>query len=228
MHALAQLSLGLHIIAGVSTLLTGPLAIFYNFRDVRRHRLVGKVFVYAMLVTALTSIGGFLKHPGEVFYQFLMGVGLMVLAGVARAVRAIFLMKGDGVRGFDWGYTALLALNGLWMLGMAVWHFQQGSPVAFSVLFAVFGSMCVADTRQNWKMFSEPQAMHRLNWMRAHAQTMLGAFTASTTAFTVNAATFLPWWAQWFGPTLLLLPLQLYFGRKLMTMREQGRALTAN
>ncbi|HND88318.1 MAG TPA: DUF2306 domain-containing protein, partial [Saprospiraceae bacterium] len=70
MHALAQLSLGLHIIAGVSTLLTGPLAIFYNFRDVRRHRLVGKVFVYAMLVTALTSIGGFLKHPGEVFYQF--------------------------------------------------------------------------------------------------------------------------------------------------------------
>jgi hypothetical protein len=57
--------------------------------------------------------------------------------------------------------------------------------------------------------------MQKFDWIRLHTSTMLGAFTASSTAFTVNAAPFLPWWAQWFGPTLILLPIQFYFGKKL-------------
>jgi hypothetical protein len=52
-------------------------------------------------------------------------------------------------------------------------------------------------------------------WYKLHVATMLGAFTASTTAFTVNAAHFLPWYIQWFGPTLALLPLQFYFAKKI-------------
>ena len=45
---------------------------------------------------------------------------------------------------------------------------------------------------------------------------MIGAFIASTTAFTVNiGGDYLPWYLQWFGPTIALLPLQFYWGRKL-------------
>ena len=111
-----------------------------------------------------------------------------------------------------------------WMAGMSVWHFQQGSMVAIPILFAVFSFMALADTRRNIILFRNPAVYHRLDWMRLHASTMLGAFTASTTAFTVNAAHFLPWWAQWFGPALLLLPVQIYFGRKLLGMAKQAKA----
>lgn len=209
----------IHIIAGVSTLVTGPIAIFYNFRDVRKHRIVGKTFYYAMLVVSISAILAFFKHPEKAFAQFLLGISMLVLAGIFRGVRSIFLMKGGKVTTFDWAYTVLLGLNAVFMLGMAVWHFSAGAMIAFPILFGVFGTMCAMDTWTNWKSFSNPAALHRLNWLQLHLSTMLGAFIASTTAFTVNAAHFLPWWAQWFGPTLLLVPLQIYFGRKVKAMR---------
>ena len=136
-------------------------------------------------------------------------------------------MKGGVVTNLEWSYTTVLGLNGMWMLGMAAWHFNEGTMVAIPILFSVFGTMSMFDVRQNWRVFSQPQLLKRLDWMALHTSTMLGAFTASTTAFTVNAAHFLPWWAQWFGPTLLILPLQFYFGGKLKKMRQNTRTQVA-
>lgn len=218
---LGKISLYVHIIAGVSTLITGPVAIFYNFKNPEKHRIVGKTFFYAMFIVAVTAIFGFFKHPDRVFFQFLLGISILVLAGIFRGVRAIFLMKGSQVLRFDFIYTILLGLNSLYMIAMSVWHFRVGTMIAFPILFGVFGLVSLADTRVNWRVFTKPHLLHRLDWMRLHAGTMMGAFTASTTAFTVNAAHFLPWWAQWFGPTLLLLPLQIYFGKKLRVMRDK-------
>lgn len=223
---LGKISLYVHIAAGISTLLMGPAAIFYNFKDPKKHCIVGKTFFYAMLIVAITAIVGFFKHPNIVFFQFLLGIALLVLAGIFRGVRSIFLMKGGRVLPLDFGYTALLGLNSAFMLGMSAWHFWAGTMVAFPILFGVFGLVSLADTRVNWRVFRNPAALHRLDWMRLHSGTMIGAFTASTTAFTVQAAHFLPWYLQWFGPTLLLLPLQIYFGKKLRTMRD--RAVSTN
>lgn len=224
LELLGKIVLYTHIIAGTITLLTGPVAIFYNFRDVRKHRIVGKIFFYAMLVVAISAILAFFKRPDQVFFQFLLGIAFMVLGGICKGVRSIFFMKGAAVTSFDWAYTWLLGLNAVFMLGMSAWHFLLGSMIAFPILFGVFGAMSASDAWVNWKTFRNPSAMHRFDWMRMHLLTMLGAFMASTTAFTVNAAHFLPWWAQWFGPTLLLLPLQVYFGRKVKAMRAQALA----
>ena len=228
MELLGRISLIIHIIAGVSTLITGPIAIFYNFKNPKKHRLVGKAFFYAMLIVGFFSVGGYLKHPHSAFMQFLMGIAIIVVAGVFRGVRTIFIMKGGPVLRFDFVYTALLGLGGIWMAGMSVWHFQQGTMIAIPILFAVFSIMALKDTRQNISLFRHPANQHRLDWMRVHSSTMLGAFTASTTAFTVNAAHFLPWWAQWFGPAMLMLPLQVYFGRKLSGMAKQAKSREAS
>ena len=221
---LGELFRFIHILAGASTLLTGPIAIFYNFRDPRKHRIVGKAFYYAMLVVVISAILGFFKHPDKVFFQFLLGLSLLVLAGIFRGVRSIFLMKGAMVTSFDWAYTVLLGLNTVFMLGMSAWHFIAGTMIAFPILFGVFGIMSAMDTRKNVITFNQPDLLSNLDWLQLHLSTMLGAFTASTTAFTVNAAHFLPWWAQWFGPTILLVPLQFYFGGKLRRMRGSERA----
>lgn len=219
MELFGKIILILHIIAGSLTLITGPVAIFYNFKEPRKHRAFGKVFYYAMLIVVATSVSGLIKHPDSPFYQFLVGISILVLCGILRGIRSIYLMKGGAVTRFEWTYTIVLAINGLWMLGMAVFHVSAGTIAPIPILFSIFGLMSVTDVRQNWRIFSRPQRLHRLDWLRLHTNTMLGAFTASTTAFTVNAAQFLPWWAQWFGPTLLIMPLHFYFGGKLGAMR---------
>lgn len=225
---LGKISLFIHIAAGATTLLAGPVAIFYNFKNPRRHRLAGKIFFYAMLVVCVTAWLGFFKHPEAVFFQFLLGVATIVFAGVLRGVRAIQFMQGLRQPGAtDFGYTVLLGGFGLWMAERAWQHFQAGTMIAFPILFAVFGGMALSDTVQNLRLFSRPAAVEKLAWYRLHVGTMLGAFTASTTAFTVNAAHFLPWYLQWFGPTLALVPLQIYFGRKLKRQQQTARAAVA-
>lgn len=223
----ATISLSLHIAAGLTTLLAGPLAIFYNFKNIRYHRLAGKAFFYAMLVVCVTSVAGFIKYPDNIFYQFLLGIACFVFAGVTRGVREIFLMKGAPVTNFDWFNLGFQAVTGLSMLTMAAMlAFKSVSP-AFPILFGVFGTGAMVDLPDLYRKFRNPQAVHRMDWQKLHTQTMIGAFIASTTAFTVNAAHFLPWWAQWFGPTLALVPLQVYFGRKIKKMKQQMQAREA-
>ncbi len=223
MEVLAHISLLVHIAAGILTLIAGPIAIFYNFKDARKHRLAGKVFFYAMLVICVTAFFGYLKRPDYVFFQFLLGIAVLVLAGVLRGVRAIRLMQGGTVQRLDYGYTILLGVFGLWMVGMAGWHGYRGAEVVFPILFSVFGAAALSDTWTNLRSFRRAADMHRLDWYRLHVGSMLGAFTASTTAFTVNAAHFLPWYLQWFGPTLALLPLQFYFGKKIQAWKAAAQ-----
>ncbi|TNE47898.1 MAG: hypothetical protein EP344_19240 [Bacteroidetes bacterium] len=215
MELLGLLSLLLHITAGILSLIAGPVAIFYNFKNARNHRLAGKIFFYAMLIICVTAVAGFLKRPDQLFFQFLLGISVIVLASVLRGVRAVQLMKGGTVKRLDYGYTIALSLFGLWMVGMAVWHYFQETHIAFSILFAVFGTGALVDVRINLRHYTRALTIDYLDWYRLHVSSMLGAFTASTTAFTVNAAHFLPWYLQWFGPLLLLLPLQVYYGRKI-------------
>lgn len=204
----------IHVLAGIITLLAGPLAIYYNFKQPKQHRLAGKVFFYAMLVVAISSIITFFRHPEVLFYQFLLGIALIVLAGTVRGVRAMMLMKGGKVLPFDFYYTILLAVTSMVMLGKAALLFTQGGNIAFPILFTVFGVGAAHDSIKNFRIFRAPQQLAPTDWLQLHLGSMLGAFIASTTAFTVNTAHYLPWFVQWFGPTVLLVPVIIYFERK--------------
>jgi hypothetical protein len=225
MSLLVSLHLILHIAAGVSTLIAGPIAIFYNFKNPRHHRLAGKVFFYAMLYVCGSAVVGYFRHSDLVFYQFLLGIAVIVLAGIFRGVRAIRLMKGDSVRRVDWAYTVGLGLFAGWMMSRALWHAGQGSEAIFPILFGVFGVGAASDVVRNVRLFGQPERQHRFDWYRVHVSSMLGAFMASTTAFLVNiAGDALPWYLVWFGPTLALLPLQIYFVRKVKGWKKAALA----
>ena len=227
MEILGSVLLSLHVAAGSLTLITGPAAIFYNFKNPRRHRRVGKVFFYAMLVVCATSVVGYFKRPDEVFFQFLLGIAAIVLVNIIRGVRAIRLMQGGAVTRLDFAFVALMGGAGLWMLGKSLGYAIAGTSMVFAILFGIFGFAAVLDTGTTLRRFSYPQQMHRLDWYGMHVGSMLGAFTAATTAFTVNVASFLPWYFQWFGPVLLMLPLQIYFGRKIKDEKARLVAKTA-
>ena len=219
MSSISALTIIIHIVAGSLTLITGPIAIFTNNRNTRLHRIVGKTFFIAMNIVCISAIMGYFRHSDQIFYQFLLGISVLVYAGILRGVRAIQIMKGGTVKVFDFVYSGALGLFGLWMLGMGVWHIMIGSMIAFPILFGIFGLGAVKDAFENFKNFKHPEYLSPRDWMRLHVLTMIGAFIASTTAFTVNTAHYLPWFVQWFGPTLVLLPLQFYWGRKLKPIK---------
>lgn len=211
----------LHIAAGTLTLLLGPVAIFTNQQYLRVHRPVGKVFYYAMIIVCASAAFSFARHPHHIFAQFLLGIAVFVWAGLMRGVRALQLMKRAPVVSWDYIYTGLLALGGLAMVGRGIWLWTMGMSIAFPILFLVFGAASLWGVRSNLQFFRRAESMHRLDWLHVHVMSMVGAFIASTTAFTVNAAPFLPWYLQWFGPTLLLIPVQMFFGRRISTQKAR-------
>jgi hypothetical protein len=79
------------------------------------------------------------------------------------------------------------------MLGRAACLLTTDVIIAFPILFTVFGIGALSDAVKNMRVFSNPGKMSPLDWMQLHLSSMLGVFIASTTAFTVNAAYFLPW-----------------------------------
>jgi uncharacterized membrane protein len=215
MANLTSLLLFTHVACGIITLIAGPIALFANRKYPKLHKIAGKTFFYAMLFICFSSIIGYFRHDGVIFYEFLLGIAILVLAGVLRGIRALKIMKGGAVNSLDWAYTILLAINCLYMLGYGAWLYIHGAEMVFPILFSVFGFGCLTDVVTNVKMFSKPFEYEKVLWLKLHVQTMIGCFIASTTAFTVITAHYLPWYIQWFGPTLLLLPLQIYWGRKL-------------
>jgi hypothetical protein len=217
---LVQSLLFLHVAAGITTLVSGPFAIFYNWNNAKAHRRAGKVFLYAMLVVCITSVITFARHPEKVFYQFLFGLAWIVLAGVVRGVRAIFLMKGAKTgHWIDMAIVATTAISGSIMVKYGLDLLAKDGVGPFSILFCVFGMGGMMDAYGWWRKTATSIATTGLDWLMEHKNSMLGAFMASTTAFTVNVGQVLPWYAQWFGPTLLLLPVSIYFGRKIKQKR---------
>ena len=218
---LGKISLFIHITAGITTLIAGPIAIYANLKNIKMHRAAGMAFFIAMNIVCISAVIGYFKHQDQLFYVFLLGVAIFVYGKILRGVRAIKLMKGGSVIRFDFIYTVLIGVAGVWMVGMAGWNYMKRSQIALVILFAVFGLALLKDTYDNFIYFLSPQNYTSVQWLKLHVGSMLGAFTASTTAFTVTTAHFLPWYAQWFGPFLLLLPLQIYWSRRFETQYQQ-------
>ena len=140
MELLGKWSLYIHIFAGILTLIAGPIAIFYQGNP-KLHRLAGKIFFYAMIIVIITSIAGFLKRPHLIFFQFLLGISMIVAYHITRGVRSILIMKKKRTPGvFDQWINYLFILCGLLMTGKGIWNYLHDGIFAFTILFTVFGA----------------------------------------------------------------------------------------
>lgn len=214
MEFLNSLNLTIHIIAGGGMLLFAPIAFLINTKNIKRHRLAGKIFNYCMAVVFVTSLLAILKDPTNIFRQFLLAIGILTFYSVVKGVRAIQIMKGSKITKFDYAGVLILGTSGLFLIGAAFYtaffgNFYKSIPI----LFGVFGAMSVWEVPVMWKVYSNP-SKDKMDWFRLHIGSMMGAFIASCTAFTVNAFHGLPMLVQWFGPTIILVPLMIYYSRK--------------
>jgi len=203
-------------------LLFAPIAFLINVKNKSRHVLAGKIFNYCMAIVGITSLIGILKNPSNIFLQFLFAIAILTAYSVVKGVRAIQIMKGSEIKKFDFICVATLGIAGLGLIGGAIYTFLSGNyPMSVSILFGVFGIMMTIEVPQMWKVYSNP-SKNKLDWFRIHIGSMMGAFIASCTAFTVNAVPHLPMLLKWFGPTIILMPLAFYYGRKFAPKKKKA------
>jgi len=82
--------IALHLAAAILALIIGP-TVLWLAKGTARHKLLGRIWALAMLVTALSSFGIRVVNHGQFSWIHLLSV--LTLVGLARAILAI--RRGD-------------------------------------------------------------------------------------------------------------------------------------
>lgn len=83
----------------------------------------------------------------------------------------------------------------------------------FGVVLSVFGCIAVFLVRQDFKFFAAVSTSYNQR-LRSHIGKMIGSYISASTAFLVVNNTILPGLVAWLLPTLLLVPMIIFWSRK--------------
>ncbi|MFT3910884.1 MAG: hypothetical protein QM737_15810 [Ferruginibacter sp.] len=196
----------LHILGGSVGLLSGTINLVRKKGD-KRHKLVGKFFLYGMLTAGISSLALSIIHPN----YFLFIVGLFTIYLIATGSRYLHLkMLGHNQQPakIDWAITIIMLLTGLIFIGFGIKLLVVGK--LFGIVFIVFGALAIFLVRIDFKNY-KGKIVAKNYWLLSHLQRMTGAYIASLTAFlAVNATYFpeqIPGFIFWLLPTVILVPL---------------------
>ncbi len=204
METILKLLLFIHISTGALALICGCVALSVK-KGNSVHKRTGKIFFYSMLaVTGSSFIISIVKSNHFLlmiavfsFYQNYMG---------NRAVKNKTLSPSNA----DWLVLGGGAVNTLLMI------------ISGNIILTVFGAISIVIVTRNFTAFVRAKQQPGLPpkaWLKMHIGMMTGTYIATITAFVVvNSGFFdflnLPHWLPWFTPTMILVPLLIYFTRK--------------
>lgn len=199
MDLLHTVLLTIHITAGTIALVGGGLILFLR-KGGEVHRRIGRVYVVAMFTVAATALALSLIRPNA----FLFWVGIFTLYQTAGGLRAV-RHRNRPMEALDIAITALGAVGAVAML------------LAGNLVLTVFGAISVLLVSGDIRHFVALRGTRPVAptaWLRRHIGFMMGAYIATFTAFLVTNGPSGYDLYVWLGPTLVGVPLLLYWGRK--------------
>ncbi|MBO6494101.1 hypothetical protein [Roseivirga sp.] len=220
-----------HVVAGVTTLISGLLAAFFGKKGGKLHRQVGLVFYWSMFwifISALLIIS-FVR-----FSAFLLVIAVFSWYMTFSGVRVLKLKKTMMAKPVDWTAAIITLLSGLFFIGMGFSYqlkAEWSSVVGYLCFF--FGIFTAQTAWENIKGFRRGANQEKMWWWFAHMNSMCGALIASITAFTVqNGEIFkLPsemMWLPWVVPTIIGSPLIAYSMNKYRKKFKVGKYAALN
>lgn len=213
MEKVVGVFLFLHIIGGSIGLLTGCFNVFAKKGD-RKHRIIGRLFFFSMLLTGFSSIILSTMHPN--YFLFMVGVFTLYMVGTGkRYIYSKMLNAKEKPKLMDWVITITMLLAGVLFIGLGGLYLVKTQFFGFVfITFVFFGLLFVKQDFKNYKGVSKLQNY----WLIAHLQRMTGGFIAALTAFLVVNANYLPeqipGFIYWLLPTLIFTPLIVKWTRK--------------
>lgn len=206
-------TLGLHVLAGFLALFAGAGALATK-KGGRRHRKLGRVYVYAMTFVAGSAL--LLYGFDPTFTRLFLGlVAVFSYYFVFSGYRVLGRKRpADEPAAVDWAAVALLTLAGLGLLAMGGRLALEG--VGFATVMLVFGVIGTGFGVSELRTFRSGDAVPRA-WFTRHLSRMIGGYIATVTAFSTVNFTFLPVVVRWLWPTAVGVPAILILLRKYRT-----------
>ena len=192
----------LHVAGGTIGLIAGTIAAAV-IKGKKAHLLTGKIFFYAMLVTAVSALI-ISNLPGH-HSIFLFAVGGFTLYMIMSGYRAIWLKRNYGktMHSFSWidyAIAIFAVLFGVFLLILAVKGISEGNM--FGIVPGVFGGICLGYAFLDYKLLFNKVTVKQ-SWMANHITRMMGAMIASYTAFLVVNVHIQMQWILWVAPSAI-------------------------
>ena len=214
--------LAIHIMGGLLGLSTG-IWIMIGKKGNKRHRKLGKVFSVAMMATGLSSLVLSVLHPSQ--FMFMVGVFTVYMVGTGnRYLKLKLLNKHQKPKMIDWILSGIMLLSGLLFLLLGIRNLMYSNYFGF--VFLLFGFLGLQYVRNDYRNY-QGKAKALNYWLSEHIQRMTGAFIASSTAFLVVNAKYLPEFipimVYWLLPTFILTPLIIKWTNQYTVQKKSAK-----
>jgi len=213
---LATILIIIHASLGGIGLTTGIVSMASK-KGRKLHKSAGKVFVYAMLASAILSIPVCFMPGHE--NMFLFAIAVFTIYLVLSGQRAL-LYKLNNLKNIktwkDWLISGVMCVFGLALVTEGTLKLLY--PKEPSILFLFFGGVSLFLSIQDFRFFvqkDKPAA----EFISRHIGQMSGAFTASFTAF-LTAGLDLSHWLVWVLPAVFITFWIAYWTKKYKTPKK--------
>lgn len=213
MQSFVNYLLVFHIAAGFTALLSAPIAIFFR-KTPSKHRLIGRIFFYAMFFVFLSAI--ILSLLGRNVFLFLIAFFSFNFAW--NGLRSIKAMKNRDSQKLDiyTNYFSMLFNAALILIGIYIITLSGLNTVG--ILSVVFGAIGFFNALRFHKILKSD--LKPMDWLGQHIVGMGAAYIATFTAFSATNFVFLPAIIAWLWPTVIgTILLSWYLGRLRKTQK---------
>ncbi|WP_135362628.1 DUF2306 domain-containing protein [Halosimplex halophilum] len=200
-----ELTLWAHIAAGFVALFAG-LGAFLTEKGGRRHRRLGRAYVYAMAFVSGSALVLFAFDP-TFLRRFLALVAVFSFYFAFSGYRVLGRKRPtDGAAAVDWLAVGLVGAASVPLLAMGGVLALGGD--SFAPMALVFGGIGAVFAGTDALKFRRER--DRGAWVPEHVTRMGAAYIATVTAFATVNFGFLPTVVRWLGPTVVGTPVLIY------------------
>jgi uncharacterized membrane protein len=210
METIYQVLRILHIAAGMTAFFVAPVALATR-KGGKTHAFWGRIFFWGMTLVAASTVPMTFIRPNV--FLFLVAVFSFHLSWSGyRAVVRRKAANPDRAMKTDTGMAALMILFYLALAGWGVNLFALQSHHPFGYVSLAFAAIGLRFSLIEIYKYYRPSA-GRMEWWYDHMQGMIGSYIAAVSAFSAVNFYFLPDALRWLWPTLIGVPVMIYWKR---------------
>lgn len=216
MEILLSTLLVLHIAGGSIGLVSGTINLIRKKGD-KLHKMIGTIFYYGMLITGTTSLLLAAIHPNH----FLFIIGVFTLYLVVTGQRYLAKSRKGSIDSFDRIITYAMMAAAISFITIGTYYLVNSN--FFGAVYIVFGGFGLLFVKGDLTYYAGKSRFKNYPLL-SHIQRMTGGYIAALTAFlVVNSDKFpegVPAVAAWLAPTILVVPLIIYWSRRYQVGRK--------
>ncbi|GAB4025855.1 DUF2306 domain-containing protein [Spirosoma koreense] len=172
----------LHIAMGTTALLVGLIPMFSQ-KGGRLHNRSGLVYVYCMIIVAVTALLLCLLQPLTMLRLFLTGIAVFSFYLSMTGWRATKQKTTVPILA-DRLLTYITLFVSVGMVGFGIYLMTQVQNPSFPILFSFFGVLTAVFAGRDYQSIGRPT--EKMHWFFQHITRMGGSYIATFTAALVN------------------------------------------